>query len=272
MGLFDRVRGLLGGDGRDGGGRDDDGRPGVRRREREGGHGDHWDALVDLEDEAGFQETIMAAVEGGTPVGGEPLDGREVTGLFSGPDPCQVCAVTVGPRLYTAYPALDGIEQELTVEEVIEWHTRVEAQVDGALGPASAAAFDTRYFARRDYDPGRTYAFSLAALAYTLVPADEGTVTGPAGEEWTVAGMAGFVPFERGDVDDVVLRTTAREVETLAFDGRTVYRLTVPLFRRGERVAGVDVALYASERALEGYVPEPGDDVGGVAWLQGRRA
>lgn len=281
MGLLDSLLGLFGGDRgeRDHGDGDRHRGPGgdgggVRRREREGGHGDHWDALVDLEDEAAFQRGIVETIETGSPVEGEPLDGHGVTGYLAGDDGCRSCAVAVEGQVATAYPALSGVEHDVTVEEVLEWHTGLEAQVEGTLGPASLALFDTRYFARRDYEPGRTYPFSVAALAYDLFPAEDETLEGPNGEKLSTGEMAGYFPFERGDVDDVVFQTTVKDVETFAFDGRPGYRLVVPLFRTEEEdgsFTDVDVALYAGERVLDDYVPAAGDAVQGVAWLQGHR-
>ncbi|NHN47651.1 hypothetical protein G9464_08580 [Halostella sp. JP-L12] len=279
MGLLDRLLEPLGDGTADDGGDDPDAPPRPSTGDRDakrGSHGSHWDALVDGDEAIG--RAVQRTIETGDAVRAPPVDGREVVGFRAGEGPVRSTAVTADGEMLTAYPELDGIAQEFAVDEEIPWANGVEAQFRGRLGPASAAFFPTDFYAEGGERDGDRRV-ELAGLAYYCAPqsgasddavADvDGAVGGEGADDVDGnGGVVGFAPFDRGDVDDYVFRTRAKEVTATTFDGRAVYRIRAPLFRRNGE--DVDVSLYAADRVLDGVVPEAGDHLEGVLWLQGR--
>ncbi|WP_440990867.1 hypothetical protein [Haloarchaeobius baliensis] len=285
MGLFDRVRGIFGDDDPEpqpATGHDDAeaapepttdpegrGRGGVNEAaegEKSGSHGSHWDTVT-----TGQMDVITmvrGAVESGMPTEWSADDGERVVGYRAGAGPVSTLVVTsAGGELWTAYPVAEGVTHELTVESVVPWANGAEAQVTGTLGDATVSLFATNYVTIDEAVEG-TRQVELAALCYDLNPADDETLTVDDEHEFSTAGMAGFVPFDGGDVDDYVFQTRIESVTESEFGDTTVYRCRVPLFRdaHGE---DYEISLYAAEHVCDGYVPEAGDDVEGVFWLQG---
>lgn len=274
MGVLDRVLGLF--DGTDGeatvdstpeGSGDPDEASGSGGGEKTGSHGSHWDTLVEGDQE--IQQTVMETIQDGELVEAPSVDGREITGHRAGDGPVRTVGVTADGQMGTAYPDADGVTHEVEIDGLIPWSNGVEAQLRGQLGPAEINFFPTNFFAEADDAFGGERRVELAGLAYDCGPADPETIRDDSGEELSTEGMAAFFPFERGDVDDYAFQTRVKEVEEVAFGDRTVYRLLAPLFRT-EDGDDIDISLYASEHILGEYVPEVGDDVTGVLWLQGR--
>ena len=224
-----------------------------------GAHGAHWDAAVGTDDEV--REATVEAVRRGETLPGRTVGGREVVGhRHPAGNAVWTCAVTTGESLTTAYPVAGGIGHEVTVTEVIEWANGVEAQVAFDLSGRRAAAFDAGYFRPVEYEAGDAIRLDLSGFAYEVAPAGgESQVTeGGVPEE----GQQAFVGFDGGDVDDYLLRGRVEEVRHGEFRGRDLYGLRIPIPEGGE------VAVYAADHVLDGYVPEPGDEVEGVVWLQ----
>lgn len=273
MGIFDRIRDVVGGDDRPRPDSDDvgvdrgagSGRIGGDDR-KTGSHGSHWDTV--LPDNAAVRDAIVAAVEVGESRDGAPVNGNPVTAHVHPVDgPIRTVALSVDGQVVTAFPVGDGVVRECAFVEAVEWANGVEAQLSLDCRGSRLAVFDTGYFFREPdwYEPGTTYRTDLAAFAYDLGPAAEADHDGIEDPE---ADVAAYLRFDGGDVDDYVFRTRIGAVEDHAFRGRTVYRIRAPLFRDdGE---DVEIAFYAAEGMIDGYRPEPGDDVEGVCWLQGR--
>ena len=285
MGLFDRLRGLFGGGdeaARPAAGHDDapvdveattdpDGRErtGVNEPEsgeKSGSHGSHWDTVVP--DQDAKLQSIRAAVESGSPTEWTADDGTPVVSYRAGAGPVSTLVVAdADGEIWTGYPVAEGVRHEVTVERVHPWTNGAEGQVTATLGESTLSLFATNYAA---VDSGLTgsHEVELAALAYDLGPADEETLTTDDGREFSTAGMAGFVPFDGGDVDDYIFQTTVESVETVSFDDVTLHRIRAPLFRDPDDTEHA-VSIYAAEHVCDGYVPAEGDDVEGVFWLQG---
>lgn len=284
MGVFDRIRTLFGGgdggDARTGSGRmgDDqvgDGRVGVDRGagtrrvgvdpdddRKTGAHGAHWDPLLPTEE---LREATVEAVEGGDPVAGRPLDGHEVQGYRHPADgPVRTCTVAVDGTVATAYPTAEGMVHDATVTEVVDWANDVEAQLAVEVAGRRAGLFDAAYFARdRDYAPGDDVRLELAAFAYELEhTGGDGDVDPDAGP---AEGPGVFVGFGGGDVDDYLFMGRVEAASRHRYRGRTVRRFRVPFV--GD---DVEIPVYAAERVIDGEVPQPGEEVEGVVWLQGR--
>lgn len=264
MGLFDILRRLFGSD-------SSAAREGAEPDTHGGTHGSHWDAVAQGED---IQEVVMSAIETGEHVEAASPGDSDVVGYIDGSPGCRTCTVTVGGKVWTAYPEVEGVDQEVTIEEELPWGEEgIESQLQITLGDATFVLFDTRYFERGEYEPGETREFAVAGVAYNLFEAEEETVVAQDGEELSMAEMAGLFPFEDGQPDDYAFQTTIKGVEELAYRGRTVYQLRVALFRQpaeeSDDFVDVDAYLYAAEHVVDGFDPTVGDDVRGLVWLQG---
>ncbi|WP_439025660.1 hypothetical protein [Haloarchaeobius sp. DT45] len=293
MGLFDRLRDVFGGSdettstgdetvGPAAGYDDADvapepqadpegrGRSGVnvaREGAKSGSHGSHWDTVVEGND--AIVQAIMGAVETGEPTAGKQVDGQSVIGYRSGNGALSTVTIaSADGEVWSGYPVAEGITHEVSVSESIPWANGAEAQLSGSLGDATVSFFATNFFAHPDEHFGGDREVELAAFAYDLNPATAETLTDEEGNEFTTEGMAGFVPFEGGDVDDYIFQTTVETVTEVEFGGQPMYRMRVPLFR-GEGDREYQVMLYAAKRLCGEFVPEKGDDVEGVFWLQG---
>ena len=64
------------------------------------------------------------------------------------------------------------------------------------------------------------------------------------------------------------IRSTAHEVDWFELEGIEYCRILATLIREPDN-RPIDYFIYATATALDGYRPQPGDDVQGVVWLQG---
>ncbi|MFC6951301.1 hypothetical protein [Halorubellus litoreus] len=285
MGLFDAMRRALGrggdadatddgdeSDGADAGGDGASGewgvdadaaaldpQPGPRRRG--GGHGRHWDTAVDSD--AALQRVVATTLD----------EGRVRESRVEGVDAVEYGAGHLRARVLredgdvlTAYPVGDGVVHETTVTDVTPWETDLEADATIVLGPEEFATYGASAWGVGGVPLGDAEV-ELAALAYAVELADEETYETDDGGEFSTRGMAGFAPVEGGGVADFAFQTTVREVQRVPFFDANGYRFRVPLTRDGD---GTDYEtwLYAGAHAIDGRVPEAGEDVSGVFWVQ----
>lgn len=298
MGLFDVVRRVLGRGGGEetaseshGGDDSDDGdsdawgvdvdeagidpQPGPRRRG--GGHGRHWDTAV--RDDEQLREVIGTTLEAGTERQ-SVVEG--VTAMEYGAGSLRSRVVKRGENVVSAFPVGDGVVHETTVTEVTPWANDLEADSTIVLGPEEFETYGASAWERGGVPLGDG-AVEVTALAYALERADATTYETADGGEFSTSGIAGFVPVEGGGVADYAFQSTVRAVERVRFFDANGYRFRVPLTRTGdaegadgvgdERHGSTDVEewetwLYAGPHAIDGTVPEVGDDVSGVFWVQ----
>ncbi|RXK48530.1 hypothetical protein [Halorientalis pallida] len=259
MGLFDWFGGLFGERGPADGRRD-----GTRQR-----HGSHWDSVLASGDrETALQTVLLATVEDGTASAAGTHGDGAIVGYRDAPDPVGATVVTLDEQVTTGYPVADGVEHAFGVTDRTEWTSGIEAWVEGTVGPVTVTCFDTDYFAHRSAPPEGEVTASLSVMLYSLQAADPASplVT----EDGAVADTtAGFLPFEEGGADDYAVWTTVGDVTRWTWRDTSGYRLQAPLFR-AEGNDDVSVAMYVADHNLvDGYVPEPGDEVEGLGWVQG---
>lgn len=280
MGLFDRIRALL--DGGDSGERTAEKRGAGTPPGGEGGpptrsdpsgpavqsHGSHWDTLVpDAGREAAIQELTMETVSEGEIIEGEPLDGATVTGHRLQDGPLGTLAVSIDQQIATSYPIGTGVDHTVETTARNEWETGIEAWLGGNLDEAAITTFASNYFQHPGEHFGGECRVSLAMLMYDFGEAEYETVVDEDGEELDVSNFAGFRPWERGAVDDYVVRTTVDAVETVSHGGFEAYRIEAPLFRTPDG-RNVDAAFYVGTHLVDDYEPREGDDVEGAGWMQ----
>lgn len=272
------------------------------------GHGDHWETLYSTEEYV--QTKIPRDIQEASLVGGaDCMDvergtdrAEHVTCLRWAPGQLahQILVVSNSAKqskfLFSAYPvALDGTEVKVTIRKVEPWQYGIEGCIQGDVTSeeASICFFDTMYFAgSAELQIGDVVSYQLAGLAYWLRPIQRRSLEICEGAMWEMAkqrrlddgesleeasrpvevhmtGAAIF--FQPGDNarDDAQFQGVIEAIEAFEHDGQKVYRLELVLMRPGDEEFRLPV--YASQRALEGYVPRLGADVEGVMWLQGRQ-
>jgi hypothetical protein len=206
--------------------------------------------------------------------------------LMAGDDGGELSPVTV-------VPLLDGLPNDLTVEESRPWQRGHLANVSVSVieGENPLWFFNPLY--NRDIEaltPGVTHTFLLAGLAYGLRKAliDEFTITrGPRYETWASSWLAKNPDKGRLDVPplkvDVAgkriilpgrnfceyeLRGLVEEVEDCQLEKMPVkiLHLTFPFEDR----TPLRLPVFASNLVLGDYIPLKGDEVDAYVHLQGR--
>ena len=191
------------------------------------------------------------------------------------------------PRFVGLFPDLQGVsEYPVAVEHSMEWHSRVEARVVGSICGMPITWFDPDYALRwPDYiaiDPGDVWNVSFAALAESISVAKNQTFKVPAekfaakfgmegdenGEiEYTTKGAAILLPSVDGWPDIYQFSGTVRSIVRASIAGVDGWVAEVCVLRFDEDIF---FPIYFAAAALDGALPEVGDDVTGQFWLQWR--
>ena len=263
--------------------------------------GDAWAVLTGQNPEA-IMGQIAATVmhEGGTrPAWQWKRDGRDHVLLAWPQDqPVRASVLVAGEegdklRPVSAAPLLDGLPNDLLVEDTHPWKTGVDANVAVSMleGKNPMWFYDPLYGRDQiDLTPGVTHTFLLAGLAYGLRRAllDELTITkGPQFEAHAAAWLAANPDKERLDVPplkiniggkhmimpgrnfcEYQMRGTVEEMQDCHLEKMPV-KLLYMSFPFENRPA-LRLAVYASKMACGDYEPEVGHEVDAYVWLQGR--
>lgn len=193
----------------------------------------------------------------------------------------------------SAAPLLEGLPNDLMVEEIHPWENDIEADVAVSMmeGKNPMWFFDPLYGRDRDdLTPGITHTFLMAGLAYGLRRAllDEMTLTqGPQYEAYAEAWLEQNPAKGRLDVPplkvDVAgrriimpgrrfceyhVRAVIEEVQDTVLEKMPVKVLYVS-FPFADREP-LRLPIYVSKMVLGGYEPEKDHEVDAYIWLQGR--
>jgi hypothetical protein len=236
-----------------------DPQPGPRRRG--GGHGRHWDTAVDSDET--LREIVSRTLDEGR-VRESRVPDVDAVEYGAGTLRCRV--LRRDGDVLTAVPVGDGVVHETTVTDVTPWETDLEADATLVLGPAEFATYGASAWAVGGVPLGDADV-EVAALAYALERVEGETYETEDGGEFSTAGMAGFAPVDGGGVADYAFQTRVREVQRVPFFDANGYRFRVPLTRTADGTE-FETWLYAGAHAIDGRVPEAGDDVSGVFWVQ----
>ncbi len=243
---------------------------GKKAGKREGGHGNHWAAIFETEDEtfSAISDSVnkkelidqRRQIDGGIVVY-DSVGGR-----------MKILTITVDNQIWTSYPYLvNGISYDVEIESVEEWSNGLEGQIQGGLGEAAISFFDTGYLeGKKTYQDEQRYRFSLSALAYTLEVVEHEEAK--EGEIGIAKGFAGFFPAgPEGDIGDFTFSSAVKEVVDFDFWGKKFFRIKASLFTMSEigEDGEVDIYVYVPHRAIQGSKPRIGDDVFGAIWMQG---
>lgn len=178
-----------------------------------------------------------------------------------------------------------GTQHTLRLDKVHVHKNGVQAQIEGALGPAIVRFFDSRYLIDRAwYRKGETYEFVLCGLAYecrcaetqefevkqsaeVLAKLREHFADEPEIMKVSTAGMAALLPVEDWGEDDWDFRGPVKSVKETRFLDQPAWRLRVTVMRQEQ---DIDLEILVTGRAWKSpSAPVVGEDVEGRLWLQG---
>ncbi len=199
-------------------------------------------------------------------------------------------------QIASMYPYIcTGSEASMEIRRVFVWRNGVEAQIEGAWGPAIVTFFDTNFLNNRAwYKAGTSCQFLLAGIAYGAEPAEPAEllvkqhsdsvhwqqaiadenpqVPAPrSSNTFQMGGAAILLPLPEEDRDDYYFRGTIREVEPFSNDwlGQSGWQVRVTVMRFDDEDADLDV--FITRRAWSGSEPPSvAQDIEGSLWLQGR--
>ena len=192
----------------------------------------------------------------------------------------------------SSYPLLEGLPNDMTIEEVYPWKNRTEGEVSAFRNEGASPLWMYTPFLFRDQEgltPGVRQTFLVAGLAYGVRKAllDEMTITeGPDYERYAADWMEKHPGSERLDVPQLSvnlrgarilvpgefaceyqLRGPVSSVDELEIGGEKVYVLIMEFGLNTPNP--LRFPLYAPARICKD-VPQTGMDIDALIWLQGR--
>lgn len=271
------------------------------------GHGDHW-ATIEKDSTDFIAEMLPKICTDGKLIGKNafthsmddvPNKVGIAFGLLYADTPVNFLALIVGEieedsnLLWSGYPVCaKGIECRLVIEEIKPWENGIEGVIEAYVpGGGLISFFDPYFYLNRDsYIVGKEFAVRLGALAYTLNKADQLEIQiteGPMLEihrqrlleddpnvdvssitSVPISMDGSAIYFPRGDVgDDAEVRFKVIETGNFTCAERPFVSVSGAIMRPDS--GDVNIHVYVSEQVLNGYVPQVGDNVEAVVWMQG---
>ena len=146
-----------------------------------------------------------------------------------------------------------------------------EQQPDAAAALASEQAVTEQAAAQSPEQGATETAEQTAAQAPEEIAAEASAgaeSAGTAPEAEAEVDAAQYFPCgEKGDSAEIEF--IVEEAIPVACIGRLFWRMT-GVIMRSDDAKEMRIHVYASEQVLKGYIPQPGDDVMAIAWIQGR--
>jgi hypothetical protein len=239
---------------------------------KEGGHGDHWGCILRTVDEA---KLVRYLVDVTRQDNNPERFGKDGLAFISAEGPVRARVLVRDNVFVSAYPDATGDKiWPVTVHDVVQWTSGVDAQILGECHGEAVRFFDTRYFVNRDrYTLGETYDFRMGALAYKLGAAGEMEAHSPqVGAAVSFAGAHAYLPADDpgADIDDVWFHSPLEGEPVpaqLAGQSLAGYPIIVAIPGNFER----SLVAYAATHALSGSPAsiKPGEDITGFLWLHG---
>ena len=272
-------------------------------REHLEGLGDPWASL--LYNPAQLMPQVIGTVvqEGGTRSAWQAKRGDQEYMLVAWPEenPIRAGVIMKGKENEqftpaSAMPLLEGLPNDMTMEDLYPWSNGVEAHVAACRNEGAQALWFYTPFYFRDREtlmtPGLRATVMLAGLAYGLRRAllDYMNITsGSRFELWAERWLEENPDKTRLDVPPLRFSLHGSCI-LLPSPHYTVYQLRAPILAAEEHMlheekiyllrlqfgadtpAPLDLPLYASARVCKKYVPKVGDEIDAIVWLQGRIA
>lgn len=175
----------------------------------------------------------------------------------------------------TAYPVLWSKKKvDFKILKINEWPFQIEAILDGQLKEASLSFFPIDFFLKRsDYQNDEVNEISLGAFAYQLVleplmgkeiTPDSGPYKGRSLSPEKAQMILPMSMFDQNSLsDDHRITGTVLDIQSTTSFGQPAHILTIEMQPLGE------LEVFCLESKMQG-VPEVGQRIGAVVWLQGR--
>jgi hypothetical protein len=201
-------------------------------------------------------------------------------------------------ELISAYPWVsEGKQHTIRMEQIRLWPNRLEAQIEAGLGideELPITFFDPLFAANRVfYKKGEWYQFILVGFPYTFEIVDPKPIVindpekirnlrsilhsdDPERREsqepliFETKGMAALLPHHDLEGDDYEFQGPVKSVTEFHTEmfGQRTWRIRITIHRRSDKDFDLDLCL--TEKILGNQrMPEAGDDVRGILWLQG---
>ena len=270
------------------------------------GHGDHWEA-VEKNYEEFVAEMLPLICQKGRLIGQNAfthtVDDMSKSGVAFGlqylTSPLNFIGLVASEteegskELWSSYPVCgEGVNSNLVINAVTPDESGIEGIIEASVPEGGMISFfDPYFFLNKDgYRLGEEITVTLGALAYMLRKAEQLEIEVTEGDMLEVHRKS---LLEQDPTTDISAITSV----SLSLDGTAIY------FPRGEpkddaelrfkieesfpfecaehrfvRVTGaimrpdsgdVKINVYASEQVLDGYVPQIGDNVEAIVWMQG---
>lgn len=194
-------------------------------------------------------------------------------------------------EIYTAFPVLAGKVNELNLTGAYTWENGIEGEIAVSMDYTGGFSFYAPFYLRdfMPFRPGKAKV-EIAALAFDLQKAEKQQFVIGKGPLYDI-GLADFlkdnpgknaVDYEGAHVDaskvhmllaspyvaEFQTQFPVQKVEECSFEQFQYYRLTATLAGMGDNT--LDTYVYVEKSILKGYVPQAGDAMRGLVWLQGQ--
>lgn len=272
-----------------------------------GGHGNHWEAIES--DFAAFVGEMLPKIcQEGKLVGKnsfvhtmDDVDKKEgvVFGLQYLESPISFMALVVSDiepdsnLFWSGYPVCaEGSNCRLIIDEIRSWDNGIEGTIEAHVPDGGMVYFFDPYFFlnKNRYVVGEEVMVKLSALAYMVqksqqleIEITEGPMLeihrqrlledDPNADVSSITSVpismdGAAIYFPRGeDQDDAEVRFKVTETARFICEDRTFMRLSGIVMRPDS--GDVYLNVFASEQVLGGYVPQVGDNVEAIVWMQG---
>jgi hypothetical protein len=213
---------------------------------------------------------------------------------------CMAVLVTNPSRkksvLYSGFPyAAFGGKQRLRIEQVRDWGSQVEGVLfcETPADGQPVGFFDTHFYAHHvEYKVGQEFDFMVAGLIYEARCINEETVTvtdqtvlrqryeamnehpeplpdGSLPPQFIhLAGLTALVPGATY-VEDAEFYCVVDRVSEFDLEGIRLFQIAPRVDDDNRHVPMPAVIYGTASKFKNGYVPKPGDSIGGLLWVQG---
>lgn len=265
------------------------------------GLGDKWRALV-ADPDVTVKAKIVPAItkEGGSRDAwkSNTPDGHTVLLAYPATEPCRSALIIRGKeetkeyQPVSAVPLLEGVENVVEIADTYAWANEAEGEVSiQHPGGQPLWLFNPLFYRDRwSCQAGQKQIMRISGLAYALRRATQDSVQVKAGPQFE-AYAAAFkeknpdiadadipaltVPLKGAHIlqpyqhaCDYQIRVPVQDVKTCKFNDEEVTMLAIAL--GGKDGNTIRCMLYVSKTVLGDYVPQVGDDIEAIIWLQGR--
>ena len=269
-------------------------------------HGDHWEA-VEKDYEEFVAEMLPLICQEGKLIGKnaftQTVDDVSKTGVAFGlqylTSPLNFVGLVASEtedgdkELWSSYPVCaEGVNVNLVINAVTPDDSGIQGIIEASAPEGGTISFfDPYFFLNKDgYRLGEEVAVALSALAYMLRKAEQLEIEVTEGDmlevhrknlleqdptidistitsvSLSLDGTA--IYFPRGEPkDNAELRFKIEEVFLFECAEHRFVRVTGAIMKPDS--GDVKINVYASEQVLDGYVPQIGDNVEAIVWMQG---